>query len=92
MPDLGKEYHPLHVRRMGWLMLVLFVAGLVIYIIAMINLDLDLVLLGMGVIFFCPFIIMALSSLTVGVHSQILGTFPVELIVGRTPSIPLKSA
>jgi hypothetical protein len=46
-------------------MLVLFVAGLVIYIIAMTNLELDLVMLGMGIIFFCPFIIMALSSLTV---------------------------
>ena len=63
MPDLGKEYHPARVRREGWCVLILFVAGLVIYIFVSMFLNLGPVLLLAAL--FGPFIIMGLSSLTV---------------------------
>ena len=63
MPDLGKEYHPMRIRQMGWAILILFSAGLALcFFIAMVFNLFALIFLSITIV---PIILLALSSLTV---------------------------
>lgn len=62
MPDLGREYHPMRLRRAGITMLVLFAAGLAVMLFGALWISPVVMLLLSA--FIVPFIFMGLSGLT----------------------------